>query len=170
MAYIALGSNLGSRELTIHAALARIGSLPGTHVRRVATLRETEPVNAPRGSGRFINTAAALDTTLEPLALLRALLQIEVGLGRDRTGAAAAGGGANVPRIIDLDLLLHDDVILNMEELILPHPRMHERRFVLEPLVEIAAMVVHPAQGKTIQQLFNELPQLRADAMVSERN
>lgn len=150
-AYIALGSNLGKRQTALRAALARIDTLPGTHVVAVATFRETEPVDAPAGSGAFINSAAKIETTLSPLDLLKALLEIESALGRDRSLP-----GVNIPRTIDLDLLLYGTETLQIPGLQVPHPRMHLRSFVLEPLAEIAPEAIHPVTGKTIRELLAE--------------
>jgi len=136
-------------------ALARLSELPGTVVTAIAGFRETEPVDAPPESGRFINGAVGIETRLAPIDLLRHLLQIERELGRDR---ADEGNVRNAPRILDLDLLLYADLTLRDAELTLPHPRMHQRRFVLEPLAEIAPHAVHEPTGKTIQQLLEALP------------
>jgi 2-amino-4-hydroxy-6-hydroxymethyldihydropteridine diphosphokinase len=151
-AHIALGSNLGKRQAALRAALARIAALPGTRVVAVATFRETPPIDAPPGSGAFINSAAGIETSLSAPELLRNLLEIEQALGRDRTSPAV-----NAPRIIDLDLLLYGTETVHAAGLEVPHPRMHLRSFVLEPLAEIAPDVLHPSTGKTIRELFAEL-------------
>lgn len=136
------------------AALERVNAVPSTRVLRVADAIETEPVDCPPGSPAFLNTAAVVETELHPVALLDALLAIEAELGRSRDGAAAT----NAPRPIDLDLLMYDDLILSTPTLTLPHPRMHVRRFVLEPLATIAPDVVHPTTRKSIATLLAELP------------
>jgi 3-oxoacyl-[acyl-carrier protein] reductase len=151
-AYLAMGSNLGKRQLALRAALARLGRLPGTQVLAVARFRETAPVDAPAGSGKFINSVAVIDTTLAPEELLAAMLGIERDLGRQREGAARNG-----PRIVDLDLLMYEDRVVRSRELELPHPRMQERRFVLEPLAEVAPEAVHPVLRKTVKQMLAEL-------------
>ena len=152
-AFVAMGSNLGKRQAALRAALRLLGELQGTRVDAVAIFRETEPVDAPAGSGNFMNSAVRLETGLGPQKLLAALLEIERSLGRDRIAANTHHG----PRTIDLDLLLYDDQVIDTPELQLPHPRMHVRAFVLEPLNEIAAEVRHPVLGRTIGLLWAEL-------------
>ena len=140
LVYVGLGSNLGDREATIRAALDRIQSLDGAVVLRVSSLRETEPVGY-EDQPRFVNGVAELETTLEPLELLDRLLKIERDLGRNRDGPRFG------PRPIDLDLLLYDDVVLDHPRLTLPHPRLTEREFVLEPLAELDSDLEVPGRG-----------------------
>jgi 2-amino-4-hydroxy-6-hydroxymethyldihydropteridine diphosphokinase len=153
LAAIALGSNLesrfGDREANLREAVRRIGALGD--VRAVSSFYDTEPVGY-LAQPRFLNGALVLETKLEPVALMRDLLGVERAMGRERVGAVAKG-----PRVIDLDLLLYGDVVLATEELTLPHPEMQERRFVLEPLAEIAPEWVHPVVGATVQEMLERL-------------
>jgi 2-amino-4-hydroxy-6-hydroxymethyldihydropteridine diphosphokinase len=130
-AYIGLGSNLGEREATLREALTRLSELDGVAVVAVSSFRETDPVgNADQP--RFVNAAAELETTLGPRELLDRLLEVERSLGRDRTREERWG-----PRTVDLDLLLYGDETVGEPGLEVPHPRLAERAFVLEPLVEL---------------------------------
>jgi len=153
LAAIALGSNLesrfGDREANLREAVRRIGALG--EARAVSSFYDTEPVGYLE-QPRFLNGALLLETDLDPRTLMRELLAVERAMGRERLGAIAKG-----PRVIDLDLLLFGDWVLWAEELILPHPRMEEREFVLEPLVEIAPEWVHPVLGVTVRELLERL-------------
>lgn len=150
LAAIALGSNLasawGDREANLQEAIARIGRLG--EVRAVSSFYDTAPVGIIE-QPRFLNGAMLLETELQPVELMRALLAIERAIGRDRTVVAAKG-----PRVIDLDLLLMDDVVIQTAELTLPHPALTDRRFVLEPLAEIAPEMVDPSSTHTIAELL----------------
>jgi 2-amino-4-hydroxy-6-hydroxymethyldihydropteridine diphosphokinase len=150
IAYIALGSNLGNSKQTLNAAVSRLGRF-GQVVAR-SSLYETEPVGF-RDQAVFLNAVIALDTQLQPLALLRALLAIERELGRDRAHGIPKG-----PRTLDLDLLLVGNQIIAEEELTLPHPALTQRRFVLAPLAEIAPNLKLPQQNQTIAELLAQLP------------
>jgi 2-amino-4-hydroxy-6-hydroxymethyldihydropteridine diphosphokinase len=152
VAYIALGSNLGDRRDYLDRALQALRERPGIAVTRVSSYHETAPVGGPPGQGPYLNAAAEVQTDLGPCELLEALAEVELLLGRVRHEPWG-------PRTIDLDLLLYEDrVLLDEPGLIVPHPRMHERRFVLGPLAEIAPHVVHPQLQKTIQELLDLLP------------
>jgi 2-amino-4-hydroxy-6-hydroxymethyldihydropteridine diphosphokinase len=153
IAAIALGSNLasqwGDREASLREAIACVANLG--EVRAVSSFHDTAPVGFA-GQPNFLNGAMLLETELEPVELMRALLAIERAMGRDRANVPAKG-----PRIIDLDLLLMDDVLMETGELTLPHPAMAERRFVLEPLAEIAPAMIDPLSGRTVAELLARL-------------
>jgi 2-amino-4-hydroxy-6-hydroxymethyldihydropteridine diphosphokinase len=149
-AYVAVGANLGDRARTIRAALERLDAVPGISVQAVSSLAETDPVGPVRDQPKFLNGAARLETDLRPRELLAALLEVEAELGRVRDGQT---GG---PRPIDLDLLLYEDQVLDEPGLTLPHPRLHERRFVLEPLAELRPGLKVPGKG-TVEALLAKL-------------
>jgi 2-amino-4-hydroxy-6-hydroxymethyldihydropteridine diphosphokinase len=130
-AYVGLGSNLGDREQTLRAALERLAANPGVEVVAVSSFRETDPVGPVVDQPRFLNGAAALETSLGARGLLELLLEVEAEFGRSRNGPP---GG---PRTLDLDLLVYGDEHVDEPGLEVPHPRLHERPFVLEPLEEL---------------------------------
>jgi 2-amino-4-hydroxy-6-hydroxymethyldihydropteridine diphosphokinase len=133
--YVALGSNLGDRPETLLAAVEALQAEPGIEVVAVSRLIETEPVGF-LDQPPFVNGVAALDTTLAARDLLELLLDVERRFGRNREGVPAQG-----PRTLDLDLLLYGDAQIDEPGLQVPHPRMHERPFVLEPLAEVQARI-----------------------------
>jgi len=151
-AFIGLGANLGARTRQLQRALTRLRASPRIAVVRVSSFIETEPVGGPPDQPKYLNATAELRTSLSPRALLDCLLQAEKQLGRDRSITVR-----NAPRTIDLDLLLYDDKIIKARGLHVPHPRMHEREFVLRPLNEIAPEAVHPTLKKTMKQLLARL-------------
>jgi 2-amino-4-hydroxy-6-hydroxymethyldihydropteridine diphosphokinase len=149
-AYLAFGANLGDRKKNIRAALEILGNLDGIEVRHVSSFLENPAVGAGPEAPPFINAAAKITTTLGSHALLHRTLQIEQQLGRVRREKWE-------PRIIDIDLLLYGDEIISSQELVIPHPLMHERRFVLQPLAEIAPEAVHPVLQMTVAGLLQNL-------------
>lgn len=149
-AYIALGANLGAREQNLNAALEKLTASAGIELAKVASFFANAAVGGPADSPPFLNTTAQIATTLPAHELLALLLQFEQELGRVRTQRWG-------PRTIDLDLLFYGDQIINTPGLIVPHPLMHERLFVLQPLAQIAPDLVHPLLKKTIRQLLQTL-------------
>lgn len=139
-AYVGLGANLGDRERTLRAAVEALAAEEGIEVVAVSTLRETEPVGVGE-QPRFLNGAAELETTLTARELLDRLLAVEQRFGRIRIP------GEHGPRTLDLDLLLYGDEVIDEPGLTVPHPRLHKRRFVLEPLAELAPGLVVPGRG-----------------------
>jgi 2-amino-4-hydroxy-6-hydroxymethyldihydropteridine diphosphokinase len=140
-AFLGLGANLGNRERTIARAVELLGRQPGVEVVAVSTLRETDPVGFT-DQPRFLNGAAAVETELEPRDLLAALLAVERELGRTRDGPRFG------PRTIDLDLLLFGDREVSEPGLTVPHPRLAERAFALEPLAELDPALQIPGRGR----------------------
>ena len=140
-AYIGLGANLGDRERTIRAALEALAEEDAIQLVAVSTLRETEPVGVGR-QPPYLNGVAELETTLTARRLLERLLEVEQRFGRVRVP------GEHGPRTLDLDLLVYGDETIDEAALIVPHPRLHERRFVLQPLAELAPRLVVPGRGR----------------------
>lgn len=164
IAAIALGSNLasqwGDREANLREAIARVAKLG--EVRAVSSFHDTAPVGFIE-QPNFLNGTMLLATELEPVELMRALLAIERAMGRDRAAVstdAAQSGAAPIkgPRIIDLDLLLYGELVIESRGLILPHPRLHQRRFVLDPLCDLAPNLLHPILQKTMLDLRAAIP------------
>jgi len=145
-AYVGLGANLGDRERTLREAVDALGAEEGIEVAAVSTLRETDPVGVGE-QPRFLNGVAALETSLGARELLDRLLAVEQRFGRVRVP------GEHGPRTLDLDLLLYGDETIDEPGLAVPHPRMHERRFVLQPLAELAPGLVVSGRG-TVESLL----------------
>jgi len=182
-AYIGIGSNLGNRQENIDKALEKLKARKNIQLNEVSPVIETEPVGDIE-QPKFLNTCCSIDTTLYPDELLSALKSIERELGRDRdsmprklsieeqlkdleedkdiTRTAKEGGSSGLsgqkkekgPRVIDLDILLYDDIIMKGNNLVIPHKSLHERIFVLEPLSQIAPGIMHPVLKKTIKDLL----------------
>ncbi|WP_165228431.1 2-amino-4-hydroxy-6-hydroxymethyldihydropteridine diphosphokinase [Aquisphaera insulae] len=150
LAYIGLGSNLGDRRAILDAAAQSLAQLPGTRLASLSRYHETTPVGGPSGQGRFLNAAAAVETTLDPIPLLAGLQAIEANAGRIRVERWGE-------RTLDLDLLLFGSMILDTPTLSIPHPWMAVRRFVLAPLAEIAPDGVDPVTETSIRDLLNHL-------------
>ncbi|MGD0989652.1 MAG: 2-amino-4-hydroxy-6-hydroxymethyldihydropteridine diphosphokinase [Candidatus Sulfotelmatobacter sp.] len=149
LTYLSLGSNVGAREAQLQEAQRRLGAVG--RVASVSSYYETEPVGFTEQPW-FLNCALALETNQTPLQLMRCVLGIEKEMGRERLQK-------NGPRTIDIDILLFGDRILNLAEVTIPHPAMHERRFVLEPMAEIAPEARHPMMNRTVRELLAALPQ-----------
>jgi 2-amino-4-hydroxy-6-hydroxymethyldihydropteridine diphosphokinase len=153
LCYIALGSNMGDRRGTLEGAIAAMVSTPGVAIQTVSSFHETRPVGGPPGQRPYLNAAAGLATTLDPFGLLNVLHEIEQRFCRTRTVHWGE-------RTLDLDLLLFDDQVIDTPQLTIPHPRMAVRRFVLEPLAEIAPDAVDPVSNRTIAELLTDLERI----------
>jgi 2-amino-4-hydroxy-6-hydroxymethyldihydropteridine diphosphokinase len=145
--YLGLGSNLGDRQHNLDMALELLAQR--VNVRKVSSTYETEPVGNP-DQPRFLNLVARIQTRLAPLELLTLIQGIELKLGRTRDKP-------NSPRPLDIDILFYGDKVIKNRQLIVPHPRIEERAFVLVPLAEIAPKLIHPVNGKTAEKLLAEL-------------
>jgi len=147
-AYVGLGSNLGDRSAHLLLGLSALSRLPDTHLLRLSPVYETEPVGPPQPP--YLNLVAELETELAPRALLLEMLRIERALGRERRERWG-------PRTLDLDLLLYGDLVLEEEGLTVPHPRLHQRAFVLVPLLDLLPEGRHPLLGQSFRELLASL-------------
>jgi 2-amino-4-hydroxy-6-hydroxymethyldihydropteridine diphosphokinase len=157
--YLSLGSNLGDREANLRAALAALEA-PDLHIQRVSPVYETEPVDLT-AQPWFLNLAAEASTSLFPKQLLARLEAIEHRLGRRRTVPKG-------PRTIDLDILYYGNAVIESPELTIPHARLHERRFVLAPLADIAPGLRDPRTRRTVQEMLEDAPAAQAVRRVAE--
>lgn len=148
---IALGSNLGDRLENLRTARNAIAGFALDSGMRVSRVYETEPVNCEPGAGKFLNAVLEIEYDGDPSELLDKLIRVEELLGRDRNHAR------NISRKIDIDLLYADELVISNERLQLPHPRMHERKFVLQPLADICPDLVLPNQTKPVSDLLAQI-------------
>ena len=155
--YIGFGSNIGDRLAHIQNALHTLSKTEGITLQKISSVYKTDPFGY-EAQAKFLNGVAAIQTSLSPISLLHTLKDIETAIGRKRRVRWG-------PREIDLDILIYGDLCLQTEKLVVPHPEMHLRRFVLVPLAEIAPDVVHPVFQETVQTL---LERLEDDKSVSE--
>ncbi len=148
--YLSIGSNLGNRYNNFRFGIDQLAKLVLSSLIKESSLYETEPVGY-ENQAWFLNAAIKIDTMLKPLDLLGRIKSIEADCGRDFQQIRFG------PRTLDLDILFYDDHVINTANLVIPHPRMHERRFVLKPLCDIDPTIVHPVLKKTVARLLEEL-------------
>ena len=146
--YLSLGSNIGDKTIQITQALDRIAKV--CDIKRVSPFYLTEPVEF-KDQDWFLNCVAEVETEKDPKKLLSSLQSIEKKMGKTKTKA-------NGPRTIDIDILFYDDQVVNLKNLVIPHPRLHTRLFVLQPMIDLNPSFLHPVLKKTIQELYAEQP------------
>jgi 2-amino-4-hydroxy-6-hydroxymethyldihydropteridine diphosphokinase len=157
-AFIGIGSNLGDRAGNYREAIQKIAAIPGTRVVRQSSIYETEPVGDELMlKWPFLNGVVEVDTEVTPEELMKRLLTIERGMGRKPFKGRKPLRGKYKPRIIDLDLLFFDKEVINTRALTVPHPRLHERRFVLAPMAELAPTLMHPKLNQSISEMLSSL-------------
>ncbi|MDO3377930.1 2-amino-4-hydroxy-6-hydroxymethyldihydropteridine diphosphokinase [Geoalkalibacter halelectricus] len=159
--FLALGANLGEREEHLRQARALLQRAEGVTILAWSPLYETDPVGGPEGQGPYLNAVLAGTTSLAPADLLRLCQEVEAACGRVREQAWG-------PRTLDIDLLIYGDLVLEAPDLILPHPRLHERRFVLEPLCDLAPDLIHPLLKKSMRRLLADFDQAQRVSRVLE--
>jgi 2-amino-4-hydroxy-6-hydroxymethyldihydropteridine diphosphokinase len=150
-AYLALGANIGNRRASLAGARKALGNKPGIRVVAESHLYETYPVGGPPDQKQFLNAVLKIETELEADILLETCLEVEKQFGRRRTRHWG-------PRTLDVDLLFYGSAVFRKEKLTVPHPRLHERAFVLAPLLDVAPGLRHPVLNRTINELHRQLP------------
>jgi 2-amino-4-hydroxy-6-hydroxymethyldihydropteridine diphosphokinase len=160
-AYLALGSNLGDREGTLKGAREELNGTQGIRVAAFSPLYQTEPVGGPAGQGPYLNAVLQVETVLSPRGLLQRCFAVEALFGRQRRKVWG-------PRTLDVDQLFYGEEIRHDPDLVLPHPRLHLRRFVLAPMLDLAPELVHPLLGQTVRQLFASLQTTKSVRRFSE--
>jgi len=154
-AFIGIGTNLGDRAANYREAIRRIGQVPGTRIVRQSSIYETEPVGDIEGL--FLNGVVEVSTGLAADELMRELLSVERAMGREHLSAGERARSGVQPRVIDLDLLFFASLVADTPALQLPHPRLHERRFVLAPMAELEPALIHPSLQRSISELLASL-------------
>ncbi|MSR77900.1 MAG: 2-amino-4-hydroxy-6-hydroxymethyldihydropteridine diphosphokinase [Candidatus Omnitrophica bacterium] len=150
--YIALGSNLGDRNAYLDRAVLEVAKTPGISGLKMSPVYETRPVGGPEGQENYLNAVMEIQTELAAREILNLLLKVEKGLGRERSVK-------NAPRTIDLDLIFYGDQVIEDRGLSIPHPRLHEREFVLRPLADLAPDFMHPVLKQSVRHLLTSIEQ-----------